>query len=117
MSGPGRKSKHSKRGIIAGVILVAVIASGILWLRRPVPEPPPRFTGYVVSDNVYMSSPVAGMVASVAVVRGQRVAVGTPLFRMEPTSLVARADQRGRRWGRRKPSCSRASRTWPAPAP
>jgi HlyD family secretion protein len=42
---------------------------------------------------VYLASPVAGMVAEVAVARGQRVAPGTPLFRMEPTSLVARADQ------------------------
>ncbi|WP_223636019.1 HlyD family secretion protein [Corallococcus sp. EGB] len=93
MSGPGRTSKHSKKGIIAGAVVVAVVVSGILWLRRPALEPPPRFTGYVVSDNVYLSSPVAGMVASVFVARGQRVEVGTPLFRMDPTSLAARADQ------------------------
>ncbi|NBD08929.1 HlyD family secretion protein [Corallococcus silvisoli] len=90
MSGQGRRSK---RTIVMAALGLACIVSGIAWLRRPAPEAPPRFTGYVVSDNVYLSSPVAGMVAAVSVVRGQRVEVGTPLFRMEPTSLVARADQ------------------------
>lgn len=94
MPGQGSAPKRSKRAVVAAVVLVAVIAGGIAWLRRPASgEPPPRFTGYVISDNVYLSSPVAGIVASVGVVRGQRVEVGTPLFRMEPTSLVARADQ------------------------
>ncbi|RKG97652.1 HlyD family efflux transporter periplasmic adaptor subunit [Corallococcus praedator] len=94
MPGQGSAPKRSKRAVVAAVVLVAVIGGGLAWLRRPASgEPPPRFTGYVVSDNVYLSSPVAGIVASVGVVRGQRVEVGTPLFRMEPTSLVARADQ------------------------
>jgi HlyD family secretion protein len=93
VSGPGRKKRHSLRALVAGAVLAAIIAGGIVWLRRPAPEPPPRFTGYVVSDNVYLSSPVAGSVAALLVERGQRVEVGSPLFRMEPTSLVARADQ------------------------
>ena len=94
MSGQGSRPKRSKRAVVAAVVLVAVIVGGITWLRRPpTGEPPPRFTGYVVSDNVYLSSPVAGMVAEVSVVRGQRVEPGTPLFRMEPTSGQSRADQ------------------------
>lgn len=51
------------------------------------------FTGYVVSDNVYMAAPVAGTVAEIAVARGDRVAAGAALFSLDPTALGARADQ------------------------
>jgi HlyD family secretion protein len=51
------------------------------------------FSGYVISDNVYMASPVAGTVMSVNVKRGQRVQIGTPLFQMDLTSQVSQAEK------------------------
>lgn len=51
------------------------------------------FTGYVVSDNVYMAAPVAGTVAKIAVARGDRVRAGAALFSLDTTALGARADE------------------------
>jgi HlyD family secretion protein len=46
------------------------------------------FPGYVEADLVYVSAPVAGQLASLAVTRGARVAAGAPLFRLD-TDLEA----------------------------
>jgi HlyD family secretion protein len=51
------------------------------------------FTGYVVSDNIYMAAPVSGTLTAVTVRRGDRVAAGRPLFRIDPTVRAAQADQ------------------------
>ncbi|MBA3666623.1 MAG: HlyD family efflux transporter periplasmic adaptor subunit [Sphingomonas sp.] len=75
---------------IVGVAIVALIAGLLL---RPDGKAEEAFTGYVVTDNLYLSSPVAGSVQQLWVARGQRVAAGAPLFRIDPTSLSARADQ------------------------
>ena len=80
--------------ILLGLIVILFIAAvaGWLWLR-PAKAQPDRFTGYVVSDNVYMAAPAAGTIASVNVERGQRVEAGAPLFSLDPTAQGARADQ------------------------
>lgn len=52
-----------------------------------------RFTGYVVSDNVYLASPIAGAVAWVGVERGQQVTAGTALFRIDPSGRSARLEE------------------------
>jgi len=80
--------------IILGLVVVLAIAAvaGWYWLR-PAKAQPDRFTGYVVSDNVYMAAPTAGTIASVQVARGDRVAAGAPLFSLDPTTQGARADQ------------------------
>ncbi|KEZ21056.1 Secretion protein HlyD precursor [Sphingobium yanoikuyae] len=78
------------------LILVAVIAVGIalwLFLRPGERKGDEVFTGYVVSDNIYMSSPVAGTLTKVAVQRGQRVAAGDALFRIDPTVRAAETEQ------------------------
>jgi HlyD family secretion protein len=76
--------------IVAALVVVGV--GGWLFLRARHPEPD-RFTGYVVSDNLYMAAPVAGTILKVAVARGDRVQAGATLFSLDPTSLGARADQ------------------------
>jgi HlyD family secretion protein len=79
--------------IIAGVVVVVVVAL-LWWLLRPKDRTPDeRFTGYVVSDNVNMASPIAGTLSSVAVKRGQRVAAGDPLFSIDATVRGAQAEQ------------------------
>lgn len=76
--------------LIVGMAACALLAWAIVSRRQ---EKTPIFTGYVVAQNLYMSAPVAGTIDSLAVVRGQRVEAGAPLFRIDPTSLGARADQ------------------------
>jgi HlyD family secretion protein len=47
----------------------------------------------VVSDDIYMAPPVAGTLTSVSVRRGQRVAAGDALFRIDPTVRAAQTRQ------------------------
>jgi HlyD family secretion protein len=78
-----------------GAVVIVVVAGGLTWwwagTRRAHSEH--SFTGYVVSDNVYMSSPVSGTLTSVSVRRGARVAAGDSLFRVDPTVRAAEADR------------------------
>jgi len=88
--------KQSRFPVRAIAIAVAVIVVAIvLWLvlRPHDAREDEVFTGYVVSDNVYMSSPVAGTLTQMAVRRGQRVAAGAALFRIDPTVRAAETEQ------------------------
>ncbi len=77
--------------IVAGAVVVIAV---VLWLLfRPHGRPAELFTGYVVSDDIYMASPVAGTLTGVAVKRGQRVAAGDALFRVDPTVREAEAER------------------------
>ncbi|WP_091740887.1 HlyD family secretion protein [Phenylobacterium immobile] len=85
------KNSPAKRiALGAGVAVVAVVAF-LLWPRHE--RATGDFTGYVVSDDLYMTSPVAGTVGEIAVRRGQRVAAGQPLFSIDPTVRAAAADR------------------------
>lgn len=48
------------------------------------PEPVELWQGYVEGEYIYVSSPVSGRLESLAVVKGQQVAAGQPLFGLEP---------------------------------
>ncbi|HWE98952.1 MAG TPA: HlyD family efflux transporter periplasmic adaptor subunit [Caulobacteraceae bacterium] len=81
--------------MIAVAALAAAVAVAWVLLK---PHGRPRaasFTGYVVSQDVYMASPVNGTLLSVAVRRGDRVAPGQPLFRVDPTVRAADAARAG----------------------
>ncbi|MGH7027789.1 HlyD family secretion protein [Brevundimonas sp.] len=88
-----QKGGHRRTLVIALIVgaAVCVLLAWALLSRRQ--DRPPVFTGYVVTRNLYMSAPVAGAIDSLSVVRGQRVEAGAALFRIDPTSLDARADQ------------------------
>jgi HlyD family secretion protein len=79
--------------ILSAVMLTLVAGLIAWWLLSSPQRSPERFTGYVVADNLYLASPIAGTVDQLFVMRGQRIASGAPLFRMDVTSLAARADQ------------------------
>ena len=80
---PERRRVPVRLVVILAIIVAVVLA---LWLlNRSKGGEPELFTGYVVADDVYMTSPVAGTLASVAVVRGQRVAADA---RMEGPEAV-----------------------------
>jgi HlyD family secretion protein len=86
-----------RRPPVRPIVFVAVLAvvALVLWLvlRSNDESGQERFTGYVVADDVYMTSPVAGTLASVSVQRGQRVAAGAALFQIDPTERAAGTDQ------------------------
>lgn len=92
------EQKRERRGVPARVIIAVVLVAAIgiaLWLLlgRRGGRGDELFTGYVISDDIYMSSPVAGTLAGVSVHRGQRVAAGDPLFRVDPTVRAAQTEQ------------------------
>lgn len=76
--------------VVVGAAVCVLIAWGVINRQH---RGSPVFTGYVVTRNLYMSAPTAGTIDAVSVHRGQRVEAGAPLFRIDPTSLGARADQ------------------------
>ncbi|MBW8758766.1 MAG: HlyD family efflux transporter periplasmic adaptor subunit [Burkholderiales bacterium] len=86
-----------RRTWIPVAVGATVMAAGGGWLLMRSHERPAReaFTGYVVSDDVTMSSPVGGTVTRVAVRRGERVTPGQALFDVDPTIRAAQADQAG----------------------
>lgn len=86
------RRRFPRRAIVA--VVVAAFAL-VLWLllRSGDRDGKELFTGYVVADEVYMTSPVAGTLASVSVRRGQRVAAGTQLFQVDPTQRAAGTEQ------------------------
>lgn len=86
---------HRRRPPRAVLILLLVLALAVvIWLLlRPHRRGDELFTGYVVSENIYMASPVTGTIATIAVKRGQEVAAGAPLFRIDPTVRAAETER------------------------
>ncbi|MDB5438310.1 MAG: yhiI1 [Caulobacteraceae bacterium] len=91
-SGPGRGSIVVRLLVL---LVMAGAASAAWFVLRPRPPSEELFTGYVTSANIYMAAPVSGSLLRLDVRRGDRVAAGAPLFRIDPTTLSARADQAG----------------------
>jgi HlyD family secretion protein len=79
-------------------IALAVVAVGVVgflaWrLWGPGASHPPRLSGYVEGETLYVGASVAGPVSVVSVARGQRVSAGQPLFALDAAQLVAARDQ------------------------
>lgn len=79
-------------------IVVATVAVGIVgfvaWRAwGPSAHPPARLSGYVEGETLYVSASGAGLVSTVAVRRGDRVAAGQPLFSLDASQLAAARDQ------------------------
>jgi HlyD family secretion protein len=75
---------------IAAALLVGFVAWRI-W--GPGAAHPRRLSGYVEGETLYIGASIAGPVSTVSVQRGQRVAVGQPLFALDAAQLVAVRDQ------------------------
>lgn len=76
--------------IIIAVILVAALAG---WMLFGGSSRERMLSGYIEGENLYLASPVAGTVASIAAVEGTRVAAGQPLFSVDPATLTAQGQQ------------------------
>jgi len=73
---------------------VATVVAGLVayaWVARP--RDAPVLSGYVEGEALYLAAPVSGPLASLAVVRGQRVKAGDPLFRVDPRPIAAQHAQ------------------------
>ena len=83
---------HNVRAAIVGVVvLIGAFLAWKAWAPRA--EDADVLTGYIEGDDLYLSSPTAGSVTAVKVVKGQRVAAGAPLFAMDPATLDAQRGQ------------------------
>jgi HlyD family secretion protein len=73
------------KGFVAAAVLISLAGCG-----RP---PVPMWQGYVEGEFVYVASPLAGKLDSLAVQKGDRVASGIRLFSIERASETATMDQ------------------------
>jgi HlyD family secretion protein len=75
--------------VIAAIIFVGLVA----WTLLGGSSRERTFSGYIEGENLYLASPIAGTLASVAAVEGTRVAAGQPLFSVDPATLTAQGQQ------------------------
>ncbi|HET7606693.1 MAG TPA: HlyD family efflux transporter periplasmic adaptor subunit [Sphingomicrobium sp.] len=75
------------------IIAVIIAAAAAAWLLLGGSDRQRMFSGYIEGDSLYLASPVAGTVASVAAVEGTRVGAGQPLFSVDPATLTAQGQQ------------------------
>jgi len=75
--------------VIAAIVVIALAA----WMLFGGSSRERMLSGYIEGENLYLASPVAGTVASIAAVEGTRVAAGQPLFSVDPATLTAQGQQ------------------------
>lgn len=76
-------------------IVIALLAIGIAvaWVLLGQSRSEPTLSGYIEGENLYLSAPVAGTIASVAAVEGTRVEPGQTLFTIDPATLSAQGER------------------------
>jgi HlyD family secretion protein len=82
---------NRKRPAIIVFILLAVAAAAWLLLGRSTRES--TLSGYVEADSLFLATPVAGTIETIAAAEGQRVAAGAQLFTVEPATLSTESEQ------------------------
>lgn len=79
---------NPQRIVIGILALAALVLAGVV-LIAPRLKPTHYLSGYIEGEPLYLAAPVAGQLTAVDVVRGQRVAVGAPLFVVDTRTLSA----------------------------
>ena len=74
-------------GFVLGAITAALVMGGC---ARP---HPPRWQGYLEGEFIYVSSPLAGQLETLAVSKGARVEAKAPLFALERSAELAAQQQ------------------------
>ena len=76
------------------LIVALLIGAAVAALLLLVPSKRERtLSGYIEGENLYLAAPVAGTVASISAVEGQRVSAGQQMFRIDPATLTAQGQQ------------------------
>ena len=83
---------NPQRLIVGGLILGAVVLAATLLLAPRLTRPN-VLSGYVEGEPLYLASPVAGTLTSLAVRRGDQAAAGQRLFQVDPRQLGAASQQ------------------------
>lgn len=79
---------------IALAAVAIVVVGAVVWRAfGPSSRPPPRLSGYVEGETLYVGASGAGLVSTVSVRRGDRVSAGQPLFSLDASQLAAARDQ------------------------
>ena len=79
------------------LLLAIAVAAGIgWWWHAHRPPGTPQWQGYAEADFVKVAPTQQGLLTGVAVVRGQEVTAGAPLFVQDETSDLAARDQAAR---------------------
>lgn len=78
------------RAIIVGVLFVAIIGLAIWYLARPAPL---LVQGEVESTRIDMAARVSGRLTQIAVTRGQDVAAGATLLKIDNPELIAQLQE------------------------
>lgn len=66
--------------------ILGLWSAAVLLVAGCAKAPAPGWTGYVEGEYIYVSAPVAGTLTVLSVQRGQTVAAGAPLFRLDDVS-------------------------------
>jgi HlyD family secretion protein len=76
------------------IVVALLIAAGVAaWLLLSSSKRQVFLSGYIEGENLFLSSPVAGTVATVTAVEGTRVTAGQQLFTIDPATLSAQGEQ------------------------
>ena len=75
------------RHLVAGALTLVLLLGGCSDRSQD------RFQGYVEGEFVYVASPLAGQLETLAVQRGQQVTTGQPLFALDETAEKAAREQ------------------------
>ncbi|HEY1449006.1 MAG TPA: HlyD family efflux transporter periplasmic adaptor subunit [Caulobacteraceae bacterium] len=79
--------------IVIGVLALAAVVLVVVVAVVPSLKPTPLLSGYIEGEALYLAAPVAGQLTAVDVVRGQRVAAGSPVFVIDTRILTASSHQ------------------------
>jgi len=79
--------KNSSRGNLSSFVFSSLLIG--LGLSGCAPHQPSAYQGYLEGDFVYVAAPLAGQLETLSVVKGARIAAGTPLFTLEHASELA----------------------------
>src|SRR5579862_6596038 len=83
----------ARRRLLAISTLLLTAAGAGLWWWMHRPTAPAAWQGYAEADYVKVAPTQPGQLTSVAVARGDEVAIGAPLFAQDATVEIAARDQ------------------------
>jgi HlyD family secretion protein len=87
------EGRAARLGLLTITVLAVAGAGAALWWWRTRPAPPIAWQGYAEADFVKVGPTQPGQLTSVAVARGDEIAVGAPLFTQNDTDERAARDQ------------------------